>query len=439
MKLEFPIGDSVSQLTKEQARRDASASSVEADGMLQSLCVYPTFRLLLMGTLATNSAFWMYQVAVGWLALQLTDSPLFIGLAGFAGGIPMLILSLPAGVIIDRYDRRTILLAAQGSVMVVSAIFAFLVGFDAIHPWSMLVLVAIYGSVMSFIFPTRTAIVASLVERQDLANAVALNAASQNATRVLGPSIAGALIAVVGVAETFAVAAVLQSLALIATWQLPKIPSRVVAQSGRGLQSLTLGFRIVASSPFLSALIILALAPTVLVMPYINLMPIFARDIMGLGSGGLGILLASTGLGTVGGALHVARSSRVRSWPPAQVVTACAFAIGVFAFAATQLVPLAVALLFIAGWMSASFLALNQTAMQMSVEDDVRGRVFSVYLLTWGMLPIGQLAVGALADLIGTPMALIASCILATMCVLLISWRFPSLRRQSTSIVASTI
>lgn len=427
------------QLTKAEPRREATELPAEAGGMLQSLRVYPAFRLLLIGTLATNSAFWMYQVAVGWLALQLTDSPLFIGLAGFVGGIPMLVLSLPAGVIIDRYDRRMILLVAQSAVMVVSAIFALLVGFDAIHPWSMLVLVGIYGSVMSFIFPTRTAIVASLVERSDLANAVALNAACQNATRVLGPSIAGVLIAVVGLSETFAVAAVLQGLALIATSQLPKIPSRVVAQSGKGWQSLTLGFRIVSGSPFLIALIVLALAPTVLVMPYINLMPIFARDIMGLGSGGLGILLASTGLGTVGGALHVARSSRFRSWPAAQVVTASAFAIGVLAFAVAQFVPLAVVLLFIAGWMSAAFLAVNQTSMQMSVEDDVRGRVFSVYLLTWGMLPIGQLAVGALADLVGTPIALMASCVLALIFILLISWRFPSLRRQTTSTVTSSI
>src|SRR5215216_2491926 len=175
-----------------------------------SLRMYPAFRTLLLGTLATNSAFWMYQVCVGWLALQLMDSPLFVGLTGFVGGIPLLVVSLPAGVMIDRYDRRTVLLVAQFAVMVVAGVFALLIGTSAIAPWSTLVLVAAYGTAISFIFPTRTAIVTMLVERDDLANAVALNAAVQNACRVTGPALAGVLIAVIGIAGTFAVAALLQ-------------------------------------------------------------------------------------------------------------------------------------------------------------------------------------------------------------------------------------
>ncbi|HWV34643.1 MAG TPA: MFS transporter, partial [Thermomicrobiales bacterium] len=108
----------------------AVPSAQPAGGMLQSLRIYPAFRLLMLGTLATNSAFWMYQVAVGWLALEMTDSPLFVGMAGFAGGIPMLVFSIPAGVIIDKFDRRLVLLAAQCGVMAVSAIFALMVGLD---------------------------------------------------------------------------------------------------------------------------------------------------------------------------------------------------------------------------------------------------------------------------------------------------------------------
>ena len=405
----------------------AVPSAEPAGGMLQSLRIYPAFRLLMLGTLATNSAFWMYQVAVGWLALEMTDSPLFVGMAGFAGGIPMLIFSIPAGVIIDKFDRRLVLLAAQCGVMTVSGIFALMVGLDLMKPWSMLLLVTLYGTIMSFIFPTRTAIVPSLVSRHDLANGVALNAAGQNATRVVGPSLAGVLIAILGLSETFAVAAVLQSLALLSTWRLPAMPISFV-RGGTGWQSMTLGFRIVAKSPFLIALIVLALAPTVLVMPYINLMPVFARDELQLGSAGLGILLASTGLGTVAGALSVAYSPLLRDRSGMQVMTAVLFAIGVIAFAMTTNVPVVVLLLFAAGWMSAAFLALNQTALQLSVDDDVRGRVTSIYLLTWGMLPIGQLAVGALASEIGTPVAMVSSCVLALGLIALIAHRFPSLR-----------
>jgi MFS family permease len=396
--------------------------------MLHSVRAYPDFRLLLLGTLATNSAFWMYQVCVGWLALQMTDSPLFVGLAGFAGGIPLLLFSIPAGVVIDRFDRRAVLMVAQFGVMVVSALFALLVGTDVIAPWSTLVLVAAYGTVMSFVFPTRTAIVASLVRRADLANAIALNAAGQNATRVLGPSLAGVLIAAIGVSATFAVAALLQILALSATSRLPSSGAGASARAGTGWASLTVGLRIVARDPILLALIMMALAPTILVMPYLNLMPVFARDELGIGSTGLGILLASTGLGTVAGALSVARSPRLRTWPGAQAITAGGFAILVLAFALTPNIPIAILLLFAAGWMSAAYLAMNQTAMQLRVDDEVRGRVLSIYLMTWGMLPLGQLAVGALASQLGAPAAMAVACALAVACIALIARRFPSLR-----------
>lgn len=405
-----------------------AATTAASAGMMQSLRVYPAFRLLLLGTLATNSAFWMYQVSLGWLALQLTDSAFWVGLAGFTGGIPLLIFSLPAGVVIDRVDRRSVLLGAQCGVMIVAGLFAILIGTGAIALWSMLVLAACYGTVMAFIFPTRTAIVPSLVSRDDMANAIALNSASQNATRVVGPALAGVLIALVGVSMTFAVAATMQILALAATSRLPKRAAESSVRGTPGWRGLTVGFGIVAKDPLLTALIVLALAPTVLVMPYINLMPVFARDILELGSSGLGWLLASTGLGTVAGALWIARSPRVRTWPRAQLVTAGLFALFVSFFAVAPMITLAVPLLFAAGWMSASFMAINQTNLQMSVEDNVRGRVLSVYLMTWGMLPVGQLAVGTLAERIGSPGALVVSCAVALSCIGLIAWRFPSLR-----------
>lgn len=391
---------------------------------MHSVQVYPAFRLLMIGTLATNTAFWMYQVAVGWLALELTDSPFFVGLSGFAGGIPMLILSLPAGVLIDRFDGRRVLLIAQAGIMVVAGTFAIMVGFDLIAPWSLLVLAAAYGSVMSFVFPSRTTIVPFLVERKDLSNAIALNSATQNSTRVIGPSVAGVLIATVGIGGTFALAAALQVFALYTTYHLPSTNLGPDSKRRMTMSSLTVGLKIVANSPFLLGLILLALAPTVLVMPYINLMPVFARDVMGLGSGGLGLLLAATGVGTVFGALSVARSIRLQTWRHSQIVTAIAFTVFVMLFAVTSVVSLAMAFLFCAGFMSAAYLALNQTALQMNVDDEVRGRVLSVYLLTWGMLPIGQLFVGTIADVTSTQVAVLVSCTLSIICVLAIRRKY---------------
>src|SRR4051812_223635 len=274
-----------------------ATAPADSGGTLHSLRVYPAVRTLLLGTLATNSAFWMYQVCVGWLALQLMDSPLFVGLTGFVGGIPLLVVSLPAGVMIDRYNRRTVLLVAQFAVMMLAAVFALLVGMGAIAPWSTLFLVAAYGTAMSFIFPTRTTIVTMLVERRDLANAVALNAAAQNATRVTGPALAGVLIAVIGIGGTFAVAAMLQILALAATLRLPVSTPIGIARGGSIWASLTLGLRIVAQDAFLSSLILLTVTVNILVMPYINMMPVFARDVLGIGSAGAGGLLPHRGPG----------------------------------------------------------------------------------------------------------------------------------------------
>jgi predicted MFS family arabinose efflux permease len=319
-------------------------------------------------------------------------------------------------------------MSAQVGVMSVAALFALLVGTDLIQRWSILLLAFCYGVVMSFVFPTRNAIVPDLVDRQHLANAVALNAAGQNATRVVGPSLAGLLIALIGISGTFAVAASMQILALYWTSQLPPSASAKSARGGTLWTSLTLGLRVVAKDPFLMGLILLATATTVLIMPYINLMPVFARDELGLGSTGLGILMAASGLGSVAGALSVARYRKLATWPGIQIITAVGFAGFVLLFAITPSMLLATVLLFAAGLMSAAYMAINQTVLQLKVEDEVRGRVLSIYLLTWGMLPLGQLPLGALADRIGAPEATAIACAVALGLIGLIAVRFPSLR-----------
>jgi MFS family permease len=399
-------------------------------GMFQSLRAYPSYRKLWLGTLSTNTGFWMYQIAVGWLALVLTDSALFVGLTGFAGGIPILFLAIPSGIVIDRVDRRTVLLLAQLGVMVVAAAFAFLVWTDLIERWSVLLLAFATGSVMAFIFPTRNAIVPALVDRHNLANAVALNAAGQNATRVVGPALAGAMIALIGIAGTFALAAALQIAAMLWTAQLPKRASEARVQAGTLGSNLTLGLRVIAGDRFLTGLILLASVTTILVMPYINLMPVFARDVLGTGEIGLGLLMGVTGLGSVIGALMVARSQRLATRPGVQVWTALGFAALVFVFAVTPNLVGAAVVLFVAGLVSAAFMAINQTVLQLQVQDEVRGRVLSIYLLTWGMLPLGQLPIGALAQRAGAPAATALACGIAAALVIVITARYPALRRQ---------
>ncbi len=400
-------------------------------GILHSLRTYPAFAMLMMGTLATNTGFWMYQTAVGWLAYDLTGSATFVGLAGFAGGIPMLILAVPAGVILDRTDRRQVLRFAQWGVMLISALFAVLIATGMIQPWSLLVVAAMFGAFMSFIFPTRTTMVPSLVDRVDMANAVALNSATQNATRVIGPAIGGVLIALFGVSTTFAVAAILQIIALYSTGRLPASAAGRMNRGAAGRSSFMVGLRTVAESPILTGLVLLSLMTNVLVMPYINLMPVFAENVLDIGSSGLGVLLAAIGLGTVGGALFVARSQAPLAWRGIQIITAAAFGLFVIAFTLSPNLLVALPLLFLGGFASATFLAMNQTALQLRVEEDKRGRVFSIYLLTWGLLPLGQLPTGAIAQVAGAPIAVAGASTLALIGIALVAWRFPSLREQS--------
>ncbi|HLT19106.1 MAG TPA: MFS transporter [Thermomicrobiales bacterium] len=396
--------------------------------MFASLRIYPAIRWLWIGTLATNTAFWMYQVALGWLALEMTDSPLWVGLAGFAGGIPILFFALPAGVVVDNFDRRHVLMGGQIGVMITATLFSGLIYADLMNRWSMLALAFLYGSSMSFVFPTRHAIIGRLVEPRDLANAIALNSAGQNATRIFGPALAGALIAVVDTGGTFAVAAAMQIFALASTLRLPSSRPRDPGKRGPALASITEGLVYVRRDPTLLGTILLATIGTVLIMPYINLMPVFVRDELGYGSGGLGVLMTGIGIGSVGGALLVAARRELTSAAGAQVLLISAWAVLVLVFAWTPWVVPAGILLLLSGTLSAGFLATNQTILQLRSDDAIRGRVLAVNQITWGLLPIGQLPLGLLAEITGAPLATSLACIAALLLIALTFARVPALR-----------
>ncbi|MEZ5654233.1 MAG: MFS transporter, partial [Burkholderiaceae bacterium] len=380
---------------------------------------------LWVGTIGTNTAFWMYQVALGWLALVMTDSPLWVGLAGFAGGVPILIFALPAGVLVDNFDRRTVLMAGQIGVMITATLFSALIYLDVMNRWTMLALAFAYGSSMSFVFPTRHAIIGRLVDPEDLANAIALNSAGQNATRIFGPALAGILIAILGIGGTFAFAAGLQIFALASSLQLPSSVPRQPGRRGPALASLTEGLIYVRRDPTLLGTILLATIGTMLIMPYINLMPVFVRDELGFGSTGLGVLMTGIGLGSVIGALLVAARREFTSIAGAQVLMIAAWAAIVLAFAWTPWAAPAAVLLLLTGTLSAGFLATNQTMLQLRADDEIRGRVLAVNQITWGLLPFGQLPLGMLADVIGAPAATSIACVAALGLIVLTASRIP--------------
>ncbi len=418
------------------------SSTVRSDSdegsLLYSLRRYPGFRTLFHSTLATNGAFWMWMMASGWLALDMTDSAFFVGLTGFLSGIPMLLFTLPAGVMIDRYERRRILVIAQAVVALIMTSMVLLLFLDLMHPWHLLVASFGTGTAMSFVFPSRNALVANLVPSKDLANAVALNSAGQNAPRVVGPALAGPLIAALGLPITFLVCLIIQFVAIAVTTRLPATLPVVARVRRTMLGSIGDGLLVIRRNRFLTGVFILAVVPTMFVMPYTNLLPVFARDVFGIGSLGLGFMMAANGLGGVLGALLVAGSRWINSRPGVLIWTSVGFGLSVLAFAITPAPAPAIVLIFMAGLISSIYMAVNNTQIQLSVDDSVRGRVLSVYLFTWGLLPLGVLPAGAIASRFGAPTAIFTMVSVGLALILLTAVKFPSLRGASASFAVPT-
>ncbi len=395
-------------------------------GALYSLRTYPAFRLLFGTTLATNAAFWMWSLLAGWLALVLTDSPFFVGLTGFLNGIPMLFVSLPAGVLIDRFDRRLVLLVAQVVVTSVTVLLVVLLWMRQLQPWQLLALSFMSGAGMAFVFATRSALVANLVGREALANAVALTSTAQNAPRIVGPAMAGPLVGAVGLTGAFAVCALFQLLSVVITARLPRVVP--VAQGRSFWASFVEGVATVWRREQLLALMALAALPTLLIFPYMNFLPVFARDELGLGATGLGIMMALNGLGAVVGSVVVAARRQLGESPRMLVVSVLAFALIVLAFAHASVAWLAGLFLLLAGVAGAVYMAATNTLLQLAVDDSIRGRVLSVYLLTWGLLPVGTLPAGAIADAWGAPAAVTILTSIALVAIVVVAMRFPVLR-----------
>lgn len=394
----------------------------------EPLRIYPVFRWLWIGMVSANTAFHATGVAIGWLALELTGSALWVGLAAFASGLPLLFLALPVGAIADRADRRKVLLIGQFLTMLVATAFAVLILTDLMTRWLLLALGLSYGCVISLIFPTRQTIVGQVVERRDLMRTVALNAAGQNVTRIFGPALAGVLIAAIGLGGTFTIAALLHVLAMLTTTRLPALRAAQSAAPVRLARSVLDGLAYVRREPVLLSTFLTAAICTIFIMPYTTLMPIFATEELGLGARGLGLLMAGIGVGSVIGTLLVATFRGLPSAPGSQLIAVAAFASLVLLFSQMRVVPLAALLLVVGGIFSAGFLATNQTVLQVRADESMRGRVVALNILSWGLLPLGQLPIGALADALGAPAATAIACLLALTLVGAVALRFPEVR-----------
>jgi MFS family permease len=393
--------------------------------LFTALRLYQDYRLLWIGTVATNLGQWMQNIALGWQMLVLTDSAFWVGMIAFAAGIPFLIVALPAGALVDRADERRVLLLSQWAAMTVASALAVLILLDLVAPWHLIVAAALNGTIMAVNQTVRQTFVPALVPREHMANAVSLNSAGANAMRIIGPSIAGAIIGAFGAGVCFVAQALALCGALLITARIRAIAR---ARAGVAPGGILDGLRAVRRNPALGSLILLTAIPAVLVFPYIQMMPVFARDVFDIGPSGLGLLMAASGAGALCGALIAATMDRVAHKGRAVMLLTVIYCLCVGGFAASPHPALAMVGLFAAGVTGSMFGSLTSTLMLLLADARVRGRVMAVYMLTNGFTPFGALAIGALAVRFGAPATIATTCLLAAAGTALATLRMRQLR-----------
>jgi len=398
------------------------------------------YRLFFGGQGISLIGTWMQRIAMSWLVYRLTNSALLLGVVGFAGEIPVFLLAPLAGVSADRWNRHHILVITQTLAMTQAFILALLTLTGTIAPWHIITLSLFLGLVDAFDKPTRQSFVVEMVEtREDLGNAIALNSFIFNSARLLGPSIAGILIAILGEGMCFLLNSI-SYLAVIIALLAMKITSPSREKEGQVTllfpslkEGFTYAFRF---APVRYILLLIGLLSLV-GKPYTVLMPIFARDILHGGPNTLGFLMAAWGVGALGGAFYLASRKSALGLEKMIAIASTIFGCGLIAFSLSRVLWLSLLLLLLTGFGMMVQNASSNTVLQTIVDDDKRGRVMSMYTMAhMGTGPLGSLLAGGLASTIGAPNTLVMGGILCILGSLMFASRLSSFRKMVRPIFA---
>ena len=387
------------------------------------------FRLWFFGQLTSLVGTWMQTIAQNWLVYQLTGSAWDLGLLNFVGAIPLVPLTLHAGAIADRFSKRRIIFLAQVSMMILAFVLAILCATGVVRLWHVLSLAFLLGAAQAIDIPARQAFVIELVGREDLANAIALNSGTFHGARVIGPAIAGILVASIGVSGAFflngvSFLAVLGALLLMDPTRIQR--SRPDDKSGTDLWG---GARYIAGNRAPGAIVLLVSLTAFLAVPYYVLVPIFAKEVLGGGAGMYGGLMSAAGVGAVLGSLYAATGGAVRRKGALLTAGSLSVPVLLLAFSLSRSYPGAIFLLAAIGF---AFVILNAPAnslLQTLVPDHLRGRVMAIYVsLFLGLMRLGGLLVGLLASATSATAALAITGVASLAASLLVLGKFPGLR-----------
>jgi predicted MFS family arabinose efflux permease len=368
--------------------------------------LYRDFRLLWWGACTSSVGTWMQRLAQSWLVLDISGSAFLLGLDAFLGEIPIFLFSLVGGVVADRMDRRLLLLGSQFVQMTCAFLLAALIAFGVIEVWHILTLSFVVGLAQAFGGPAYQALIPSLVDSEDLANAIALNSIQFNLARVIGPVLGGLALTGLGAAWCFALngasfVAVIVSLLLLKISFVPRWTDASM------LASMQEGIRFVRKQGAMEALIVLAFLMTALGVPMITFLPVFAKDIFQGGPSTFTLLLSVSGVGSVAGALLVAALGNLRRMGRVMLLFLIVLGVATSGFALSRSLLLSCVLVFVTGAAMIAVFAMVSSLVQLITSNELRGRVMSVYNVAFrGGMPIGNLATGWLVPWLTAPVVL---------------------------------
>jgi MFS family permease len=391
---------------------------------------YRNFRLFFSGQSLSLIGTWIQRIATPWLVYHLTGSMFLLGVVGFAGQIPSFVLAPFAGVVTDRVNRYRLLIFTQVASMVQALLMAFLIVYGHIDVWHIIVLSVLLGCINAFDMPVRQSFLIEMVDKkEDLANAIALNSTMVNAARLVGPSIAGVLIAWAGEGICFTING-LSYLFVIASLLFMKITPRILPKKEKHVWTeLKVGFNYTFGYMPIKNIILLLGLVSLMGMPYTVLMPVFAKEILHGGSHTFGFLMGASGVGALSGALFLASRKQVNKLDKLIPLAAAIFGIALIFFSFSRYLPLSMFLRVFIGLGMMLQMATSNTIIQTIVEDDKRGRVMSFYLMAFaGTMPFGSFLAGSLGSLIGAPYTILIGGVGSFLGAVLFARKLPEMR-----------
>jgi MFS family permease len=399
--------------------------------LLQALSAlrHRNYRLYWFGQLSSVLAQNMEGVAQGWLVLELTNSPLMLGLTGVAFAAPTIALTLLGGVIADRADRRRIMIWSQASAALTFLVIATLVVLGLIALWHVVLLAVLSGCVRAFDRPSRMALLPQMVPQEDIANAVAIGGTIWQLNRLAGPALAGISIYLIGIGPTYFICFGASVFAVF-LWLGIRLEETSTAPAGGGvMQHMAEGLNFIRHNQIYSVFISIIFFNSLFGMSYLILMPVFARNVLDVGSQGFGFLQSAGGAGALIGVLAVAWFSHSRGKGLQSLAGAIAFGILLMLFAASKSYPFSLILALALGIASQYYMTTISTVLQVNLPNELRGRVMGIYGLVWELMPVGGMIAGAIAEFAGAPVAVGFGGFMVSAMALLVAIFYPSIRR----------